>query len=113
MISAEERERCIEVMMRNERESEMKVRPSVQWFAQQMEMKLQENDHKQHWSECDSDYLISRMEQEMDELLKALIDYRFGKGTKEEVIKEAADVANFAHMIADNMRGHPSIDRRN
>jgi NTP pyrophosphatase (non-canonical NTP hydrolase) len=83
----------------------MTVRASVDWFAQQMEKKLQENDHKQHWSECDSDYLIARMEQEMDELLKALIDYKFGNGSREEVVREAADVGNFAMMIADNTRG--------
>ncbi len=88
------------------------VRPAVQWFAVQMEKKLRENDHKKHWSECSVDYLYDRMDQEVVELDRALLEVeRTGNG-KEEVIFEAADVANFAMMIADNMREDQSKDRR-
>jgi NTP pyrophosphatase (non-canonical NTP hydrolase) len=87
------------------------VRQVVRWFAEEMEKKLQENDHKVHWSDCDMDYLMSRTEQELDELLKAIVDLKFGIGTSEDVIKEAADVANFVMMIADNSRENSSTDR--
>lgn len=87
------------------------MRQVLEWFAEEMEKKLQENDHKVHWSEVDGDYLISRMEQEMVELMKAIIDVRFGSGDPKEVIYEAADVANFAMMIADNMRKDQPKDR--
>ncbi|WP_134705152.1 hypothetical protein [Ammoniphilus sp. YIM 78166] len=87
------------------------MRQVLEWFAEEMEKKLQENDHKAHWSEADGDYLISRMEQEMDELMKAMIDVQFGNGDPIQVIKEAADVANFAMMIADNMREDQPKDR--
>lgn len=87
------------------------VRPSVQWFALQMEKKLQENDHKVHWNECGIDYLMSRMVQEYGELVAAVWDLREENGSPEAVISEAADVANFVHMIADNLREDQSKKR--
>lgn len=73
------------------------ARPEVQWFAKQMEAKLRANDHKRHWSECHPDYLIHRLYQEAGELWRAIEQ----KKPAHEVIQEAADVANFAMMIAD------------
>jgi NTP pyrophosphatase (non-canonical NTP hydrolase) len=72
------------------------VRSEVQWFCKQMESKLQENDHKKHWSTMHPDYLIERLYQEASELWEAI-----GKRDASEIVKEAADVANFAMMIAD------------
>lgn len=74
----------------------MKIRDSVMRFAEQMEIKLQENDHKGGWQQCEDDYLIGRLQQETYELYLAM-------NHKEplEVRREAADVANFAMMIAD------------
>jgi len=76
------------------------VREPVRWFAEQMEEKLRANDHKPHWSIAHPDYLIHRLFQEANELWRAME----GELTADEVIKEAADVANFAMMIADNAR---------
>ena len=76
------------------------VREPVRWFAEQMEEKLRANDHKPHWSIAHPDYLIHRLFQEVNELWRAME----GELTADEVIKEAADVANFAMMIADNAR---------
>jgi NTP pyrophosphatase (non-canonical NTP hydrolase) len=87
------------------------ARQVVQWFGEEMEKKLKENDHKASWTDCDMDYLMSRTEQELDELSKAIVDLKFGIGTIEDVIKEAADVANFVMMIADNSRENSSTDR--
>lgn len=72
-------------------------RTSVKWFAEQMELKLKENDYKGGWARCDHSWLLDRLKQEVTELEKALekVD------NQENVIKEAADVANFALMIAD------------
>lgn len=72
------------------------VRPELQWFVKQMELKLQENGHKKHWSTLHPDYLIERLYQEASELWEAI-----GKRDASEIVKEAADVANFAMMIAD------------
>jgi NTP pyrophosphatase (non-canonical NTP hydrolase) len=75
----------------------------LSWFAGQMAKKLRENDHKGSWSELDNNYLTHRLHQEFVELTEAIT-----KGTPDEIIAEATDVANFALMIADNAnrKGH-------
>lgn len=72
-------------------------RTSVNWFAEQMELKLRDNDHKGGWARCEHSWLLDRLKQEVGELEKALDQV----DNQENVIKEAADVANFALMIAD------------
>ena len=72
-------------------------RTSVNWFAEQMELKLRDNDHKGGWASCEHSWLLDRLKQEVGELEKALDQV----DNQENVIKEAADVANFALMIAD------------
>jgi len=77
------------------------IRPEVQWFAEQMENKLKHHDAKGHWNDCDIDWLFTRVQDEIIELLEAIDLHKQGEGTSEEIIKEAADVANFVMMIAD------------
>lgn len=72
-------------------------RTSVDWFARNMELKLRENDHKGGWGKCEHSWLLDRLKQEVAELEKALDQV----DNQENVIREAADVANFALMIAD------------
>lgn len=78
----------------------IRLRWCVSWFAEQMERKLRENDHKGGWNNCDALYLIGRINQEMDELQAAIMD---GEGPF-EIAREAVDVANYAMMIADQAR---------
>lgn len=73
----------------------VKLRPVVAAFAEAMELKLRENDHKGHWRYCSGTYLFNRLRGEVNELSRAPADQR---------LAEAADVANFAMMIADNAR---------
>ena len=86
------------------------VREPVRWFAEQMERKLKANDHKSHWRESDVVWLFERMQDERIELWEAFKPTRpFGcfvdtPNDVERVIDEAADVANFAMMIADKAR---------
>lgn len=75
------------------------LRQSVATFAQAMEEKLRENDHKGGWRACDMQYLSMRLTQEREELRRAV-----ERGDSEEVLREAADVANFCMMIADNIQ---------
>lgn len=87
-------------------------REEVLWFAKQMERKLRANDHKGHWSNCDDLYLKRRLREETNELIDAVNRLKSYRRTSPDdvawaarmVIREAADVANFAMMIADNSR---------
>jgi NTP pyrophosphatase (non-canonical NTP hydrolase) len=72
------------------------LRPEVAAFAEVMERKLRENDHKDHWRYCTGTYLFNRLRGEVNELARAK--------TADERLAEAADVANFAMMIADNAK---------
>lgn len=76
------------------------VRDEVVWFASRMEAKLRKNDHKSHWSYLSVGQLRRRLAQEFAELKRA-IDR---EASAAEIIDEAADVANFAMMIADHMK---------
>ena len=76
------------------------MRGEVAWFAQEMEGQLQENDDKNGWEVMSAKWLLNRLKQEVGELKRAI-------EKKTNVVEEAADVANFAMMIADNF-AHPT-----
>ena len=69
-------------------------------FAVIMQEKLDANDHKDHWSTMSLQYLFTRLAQETGELSRA----NKKKLHPDQIDREAADVANFAMMIADNYR---------
>lgn len=77
-------------------------RQEVVAFALAMEAKLRENDHKRHWRFLDRRTLSRRLTEEREELRRA-----FTRGDPDEVLREAADVANFAMMLADYTRRYP------
>ena len=74
------------------------IRKSVMKHAERMEERLQANDHKGGWAvaQCSLTYLIRHLRDEVDELESALFD-------EGDPVQEAADVANFAMMIADRL----------
>jgi NTP pyrophosphatase (non-canonical NTP hydrolase) len=81
----------------------------VLWFAEEMEKKLALNRHKggpAAWRKDGPFELVWRIEQEKEELIVALAHWIRvgGKEALADVIKEAADVANFAMMIADQAK---------
>jgi NTP pyrophosphatase (non-canonical NTP hydrolase) len=75
------------------------LRDDLAWFAALMEQTLRDNDHKGGWYGCSIAYLRRRLAQEMKELREAL-----DSGHAERVVEEAADVANFAMMLACHAR---------
>lgn len=76
------------------------VKSVVRWFCDRMYDKLHKNQHKGvSWRTETALWLMERLEDEVGEL-EVAIDEK----NKEEIIKECADVANFAMMIADNAR---------
>lgn len=79
----------------------MKLRPEVRLFAAMMERKLQANEHKGGWQDDTALALLRRLREEADELERCL---QVGMSAP-TVAYEAADVANFAMMIADVVGG--------
>lgn len=78
-------------------------RTEVITFANLMEQQLRANDHKDGWKGDTSDALHQRLLEEAEELSEALAwrSALFGDADPERIGREAADVANFAMMIAD------------
>lgn len=97
----------------------VELRPVVLWFAQQMELKLRENEHKGGWHHCDVGVLRARIGEELRELgyalRRAFAAQRGSEKAKELdalVIRESADVGAMAMMVADHFReGGPSQDQ--
>jgi hypothetical protein len=76
------------------------VRKGVKEFAEKMEKKLKVNDHKDGWHVCKISYLLRCLVAEVKELNLAITD---GVSCN-KVESEAADVANFAMMVADRYK---------
>lgn len=81
------------------------MRKSVKRFANGMEEVLKENDGKKHWRNFGLLHLLGLLKDEVIEL-EDVIPKRKKEVAfyAEYIIKECHDVANFAHMIADNAR---------
>jgi hypothetical protein len=96
----------------------IELRPVVLWFAQQMELRLRENDHKGGWHEMDPSNLVMRAQDELSELEDAVDEHPMDDDDPENAdanaacIREAADIANMVLMVADHFRdGGPSEDQ--
>lgn len=86
-------------------------RESVLWFAGEMERQLRENDHKGGWMECSPRQLLDRLREELIELHQAVDAWACDEmeGASHYVVSEAADVANFAMMIANICGWHQEV----
>ena len=84
-------------------------RPEVQAFAVAMEETLRGNDHKGYtgWKNSNKRYLFRRLLEEAEELREAsgtwchICGHPPSTKSAEEIRREAADVGNFAMMLAD------------
>ena len=76
-----------------------RLRPSLRWFAGVVEERLAANDYKGNWDDLPLELLLARLVEEASELAEAVgRDAR----TRDAIIHEAADVAAYALMVADN-----------
>ena len=81
--------------------------PVVTAFAAEMENKLAENRHKgdrEGWLKDTPEALLERLDEEVTELKEAVRLMKTlppSEVTKMRVTQEAADVGNFAMMVAD------------
>lgn len=87
------------------------MRQEVKDFADAMEERLQANDYKGGWDNCRLDWLWKRIAGEHAELMWVLhevkaetMDENITPEAAKKIIKECADVANFAMMIADRVK---------
>ena len=84
-----------------------KVEAFAKFMVEKLETKQYENDDT--WDVCKTSYLLSRMEEEIEEvklLLKQeppLYEEFMWKQWQKKLAFECADVANFAMMIADRL----------
>lgn len=72
------------------------VRADLQRFFDAMIYKLRRNKNKGRWEDLDLTSALARLEEEVRELKEALAE-----GSSIEVLMEAADVANFALIVAN------------
>jgi SOS-response transcriptional repressor LexA len=70
------------------------LRPEVQWFAEQMEQALRENDYKSGWKDEHQSWLLGELHRNAGKI--------FDSGYS---LRRLVNTANFAMMIADNARG--------
>ena len=80
--------------------------PTVFTFASQMQERLEANSGKGYWGQCNLEYLVAKLEEEVAELKGALhgtsAEYEnYPDCPEKAVLLEAADVACVAMMIAD------------
>lgn len=98
-------------------EEEVLSNDSVRAFGDRMLYKLDKNVNKpcatmnpdetyRKWDHCSAGWLLKRLKDETEELEDALSNLEIGPidSDYENVMSEAADVANFAMMIFDNIK---------
>jgi hypothetical protein len=78
---------------------ERRWRPQVEAFADAMEAKLRKHDWQYHWSGLAVQYLFSALDDTSKELRAAVT-----VGNPTIALRKAADVANYAMMLADIVR---------
>lgn len=73
------------------------LRPIVKSFAMKMEKQLSSNEDKGGWEGTSAGFLLEEIHGNLRRLREAI-----NSGAPEEVIRRAANVANFAMMLAEN-----------
>ena len=78
----------------------------LEWFFKKCRAKmlLPQNMHKEGWHGMNYLDLMQRLKEETEELTNGILFQ-----SRKQIISEAADVANFAMMIADNARTDSSL----
>ena len=78
----------------------------LHWFTDLMQQKLDKNRWKGGWQDDSYWQLLVKLEEETHELSTAMTMYSLHKDkeSKEALMWEAIDVANYAMMIVSNLR---------
>lgn len=86
--------------------SEIELRPEVRAFAELMEMRLRENDHKNGWKDEDPCWLLGEARRNL--LAVSIQVHGWDKDRPPQTATHSADVANFLMMISDVFGELPS-----
>ena len=78
-----------------------RYKEDLEWFVKEMVKKLDENNHKGSWKDIPINRLIDLLNWEVEELEDETYDI---DSNYENIIKECADIANFAMMIAERAK---------
>ena len=73
------------------------ARPLVKAFAKEMEKQLSANEHKGGWEKSSSVSLLDDLKRNYERL-----KWSINRGGQEEATRRAANIANFAMMLAEN-----------
>jgi len=73
-------------------------------LATAQKFKFMVHSQKGGWDSKDLDTLSFELAREMKELKEKLNDFQGGEASKEEVISECADVANYLAMIIEKVK---------
>lgn len=108
-VEKKKQENKLRKVMRSIKSFNLPVRKEVAAFALLMEEVLKANDHKGDWKEASMDELLYLVDGELTEVSEAIDPYEEALSAGEDTTlvskhlgKEAADIANYAMMIADN-----------
>ena len=80
----------------------MKHRRLIEWWADQMELVLQANDHKAGWEQMRPWEIHERLTEELEELTKVLAGADDG-----DAVQEAVDISNFCAFLGWNLAHKP------
>lgn len=83
------------------------MRQEVKWFAERMELTLALHDEKKGsdgWKNESVEWLLDQLKKEVDELEQSIMSDLYHHSKRVSIMKECFDIANFAMMIADNVR---------
>lgn len=78
-----------------------RYKADLEWFVGEMVKKLDENNHKGAWKDLTFNKLLDMLDDEVSELEDEIYELN---PNYDNIIKECADVANFAMMIAERAK---------
>lgn len=91
------------------------ARPEAARFAEEMENQLQANEEKGGWKDSDRRFLLSELTKNYNHLERLLVWFEgpgnvcrstlISRESEKDILRRAANIANFAMMIADNFGG--------
>jgi NTP pyrophosphatase (non-canonical NTP hydrolase) len=86
--------------------SKERIKADIATFTEAMKQKLSENEHKGYWDKLTLLELLYLLSNEVEELTDAIL-----VKDETEVMREAADVGNFAMMICTNASRQKELKR--